>query len=735
MRNYKTPLVTLLLALAAGVWAGFAHAQAAPQNAIEALNIASQGGRVIVRVTTKQPLIGAPASFTVNQPARIAFDFPGTANALGRNSQEINEGELRSMSVVQVGDRTRMVLNLRNMVTYESSVEGNVLNVVLTPVPATATRPGGRAERFAESVGDAKHAIRDIDFRRGKAGEGRIVVDLGDTTTGIDIRQQGQQLVVDFLRTSLPENLRKRLDVQDFATPVSTVSTFAQGENVRMVIEPKGLWEHNAYQTDTQFVVEVKPVQYDPNKLVQGTRGGYRGEKLSLNFQNVDVRSVLNVIADFTDLNIITSDTVGGNLTLRLKDVPWDQALDIIMQTRGLDMRKNGNVVWIAPRDELATKEKLELEAAQQISELEPLRNETFQLNYTKAADLMILLRGGGPGGASGGTASILSKRGSVVADARTNTLFVQDIPSRLEAVRKMIATTDIPVRQVMIEARIVEASDKFSRTLGVRLGYNNLAGNNVFGGPPRFVAGGALNSVAPYTAQTFNGVANASGGLANVAGATNTSMLTNPVPSFPAANMINLPASPLDTGAQAGQFSLVLFNSAATKFLNLEITALESDGKGKIISSPRVVTANQVEALIEQGTEIPYQQATSSGATSIAFRKAVLALRVKPQITPDGNVIMDVDVNKDAVGVATLAGPSIDTKHVKTSVLVENGGTVVIGGIYTQDERNQVNKIPFFGDLPAVGPLFRNTLRQDNKTELLVFLTPRIIDERLSVR
>ncbi len=721
MRMYKTPFISLALALAAGAWAGFAHAQAAPPNAIEALNIAAQGGRVIVRVTTKQPLIAAPASFTVNQPARIAFDFPGTANALGRTSQEINEGELRSMSMVQVGDRTRMVLNLRNMVAYETQVEGNVLNVVLTPTPAPAARAAGRAERFAEGVADAKHSIRNIDFRRGRAGEGRIVVDLGDTTTGIDIRQQGQQLVVDFLKTQLPDNLRKRLDVQDFATPVSTVSTFAQGDNVRMVIEPKGLWEHNAYQTETQFVIEVKPVQYDPNKLVQGTRGGYRGEKLSLNFQNVDVRSVLNVIADFTDLNIITSDTVGGSLTLRLKDVPWDQALDIIMQTRGLDMRKNGNVIWIAPRDELATKEKLELEAAQAISELEPLRNETFQLNYTKAAELVVLLRGGVGGGTG---VSVLSKRGSVVADPRTNTLFVQDIPSRLEAVRKMVATTDIAVRQVMIEARIVEANDKFSRTLGVRLGYQNIAGNQFFGGRPLFNVGGAVNS--PVSTAT---------GVTNVTGSTNTSLLTAPVATFPTANMINLPASPLETGAQAGAFSLVLFNSAATKFLNLEITALESDGKGKIISSPRVVTANQVEALIEQGTEIPYQQATSSGATSIAFRKAVLALRVKPQITPDGNVIMDVDVNKDAVGILTTAGPAIDTKHVRTSVLVENGGTVVIGGIYTQDERNQVNKIPFFGDLPAVGPLFRNNLRQDNKTELLVFLTPRIIDERLSVR
>ena len=706
-----------LVALAAWLFAAAALAQ---QNTIDAFNVAVQGGRVIVRITTKEPLAAPPASFTVSTPARIAFDFPKTGNGLGRASQEINEGELRGMNLVQVGDRTRMVLNLRNMVTYETQVEGNNVNIVLTPMPVTAARPTPRAERFAEGTADVKHAIRDVDFRRGRGGEGRVVIELADTNTGIDIRQQGQQLIVDFLRTSLPDNLRKRLDVLDFATPVSTISTFQQGENVRMVIEPKGLWEHNAYQTDTQFVIEVKPVQYDPNKLVQGSRGGYRGEKLSLNFQNVEVRSVLNVIADFTDLNIITSDTVQGNLTLRLKDVPWDQALDIIMQTRGLDMRKSGNVIWIAPRDELATKEKLELEAAQQISELEPLRSETFQLNYTKAAEFVILLRGGVNVGGGGGTnIPILSKRGSAVSDPRTNTLFVQDIPSRLEVVRKMISTTDIAVRQVMIEARIVEANDKFSRTLGVRLGYNNFAGDGVFGSnSTRYTTAGALGNAA-----------------ANTPNPQYTVPPNAPLLFSPNFNNVNLPATPTPTGAQAGQFSLVLFNSAATKFLNLEIQALESDGKGKVISSPRVVTANQVEALIEQGTELPYQQATSSGATSIAFRKATLSLRVKPQITPDGHVIMEVDINKDAVGVQTTAGFAIDTKHVKTSVLVENGGTVVIGGIYTQDDRNVVNKIPFFGDLPAVGPLFRNYYRQDDKTELLVFLTPRIIDERLSIR
>jgi type IV pilus assembly protein PilQ len=717
--NQRSSFTTWLLA-AVALWLSVATAHA-QQNSIEGMNIAAQGGRVTVRITMKEPLAAAPASFTVNQPARIAFDFPSTANATGRTSQEINEGELRSINVVQVGDRTRVVLNLRSMVTYETQVDGKTLNVSLA-MPATvagrAPSPSPRVERFAEGAVDTKHALRDIDFRRGKGGEGRVVVELSDTTTGIDIRQQGQTLIVDFLKTTLPENLRKRLDVQDFATPVSMVSAFQQGENVRIVIEPRGLWEHNAYQTDTQFVIEVKPVQYDPNKLVQGTRAGYRGEKLSLNFQNVEVRSVLNVIADFTDLNIITSDTVQGNLTLRLKDVPWDQALDLIMQTRGLDMRKNGNVLWIAPRDELATKEKLELEAQQQISDLEPLRTETFTLNYAKADDIAKLLRGGTAGTAGGGAAGgvpMLSKRGSVIADLRTNTLFVQDIPSRLESVRRVIATTDIPVRQVMIEARIVEATDKFARTLGARLGYfTGTAGSSPFlNGTIRAVPGGNIATTGFTTGQ-----------------------IQPPAPDYiPNALSVNLPATPTDTAASVGQFALTLFNRASTRFLNLEISALESDGKGKIISSPRVVTANQIEALIEQGEELPYQQATSSGATSIAFRKATLALKVKPHITPDGNVIMDVDVNKDARGVQTPAGFAIDTKHVKTSVLVENGGTVVIGGIYTQEDRNQVNKVPFFGDLPLVGPLFRNYYRQDNKTELLVFLTPRIIDERLSVR
>ncbi len=660
----------------------------AQQNSIEAINVGQQSGRILVQLTLKEPLSASPASFSIASPARIAFDFPRTSNNLGRNSQEIGESELRSMNIIQVGDRTRMVLNLRNMVQYETRVDGRNLVISMTPTAAPAVATG--AARFAEGRGDVAHSIRDINFRRGRLGEGRIVINLSDSSTGIDIRQQGQSLIVEMLKTQLPDALRKRYDVVDFATPVQSVSAFTQGENVRIVIEPKGLWEHNAYQTDNQFVVEVKPIQVDPSKLVQGSRGGFSGEKLSLNFQNVEVRSVLNVIADFTDLNIITSDTVGGNLTLRLKDVPWDQALDIILQTRGLDMRKNGNIIWIAPRDELATKEKLNLESLQQIGELEPLRTESFQLNYAKAADVAKLV--------SDATQRILSKRGSAVIDARTNTVFIQDVPTRLEDVRKLIGQVDIPVQQVLIEARIVEANDSFSKNLGVRFGYSNskVAGSRVLGDTDSRVQFGPTVTPVSGTGATASG------------------------------NFVNLPASGVG-GFNPGQFSLSLFNSSFTRFLNLELTALEADGKGKIISSPRVLTANNVEAIIEQGTEIPFQQATSSGATSVSFRRAVLALKVKPQITPDGNIIMALDVNKDAVGDVLSGAITINTKHVKTEVLVENGGTVVIGGIYTQDINNNTTKVPLFGDLPVVGNLFRSTSRRDNKTELLIFITPRL--------
>jgi len=711
MHGRSTTGWRLLTALGLATAALVAHAQ----NAIESLNVSQQAASVILKINLKEAPSNPPAGFLVANPPRVALDFPNTVNALGRNSQDIGQGELRSLNVVQVGDRSRLVLNLKSAVTYDTRVDGKSVLVTITPT-AAASRPAPTAATTfaAPRASDARSALRDIDFRRAPDGSGRVVVELANSNTGVDIRQQGQTLVVDFQKSQLPDNLRRRLDVGDFATPVQTINTFVQGDNVRMVIEPKGLWEHNAYQSDTQFVVEVKPIKEDPNKLVQGTRGGYNGEKLSLNFQNIEVRAVLQVIADFTNLNIITSDTVGGNLTLRLKDVPWDQALDIILQTRGLDMRKNGNVIWIAPRDELATKEKLELEAKAQISDLEPLRTESFQLNYAKADAFSKIL--------TDDKQRILSKRGSAVWDPRTNQLFIQDVSSRLDEVRKLVSKVDIPVRQVLIEARIVEASDTFSKNLGARLGTGDLA----------FLRGTALRPGAPVGGNTglrfgmsgnYLGVGEQSGQAA----VTGTSYIPN-------TQNVSMPAQGIN-GINAGTLAVSLFTNSLSRFINLEISALEAEGKGKIISAPRVLTADQIEATIEQGTELPYQQATSSGATSVTFRKANLSLKVKPQITPEGNIIMDVQVNKDSVGQITTAGFAIDTKNVKTQVLVDNGGTVVIGGIYTQNERDSLTKVPFFGDLPVFGNLFRNSQRQNDKTELLVFITPRVVSDRLTVR
>jgi type IV pilus assembly protein PilQ len=562
--------------------------------------------------------------------------------------------------------------------------------------------------------------LKDIDFRRGADGAGRVIVELPSNQVGVDIRQQGQQLVVEFLKTSLPEGLRRKLDVTDFGTPVKTVTSFQNGERVRMVVEPNGVYEHSAYQSDTQFVLEVRPVKVDPNKLVQGPN--YRGEKLSLNFQNIDIRSLLQVIADFTNFNVITSDTVAGNVTLRLKDVPWDQALDVILQAKNLGMKKQGSVLWIAPKDELATKEKLELEAKAQIAELEPLRTQGFQLNYTKAEDVAKGLTGqssGGGGGGGGNSTRILSKRGSAIFETRTNQIFVNDIPSKLEEIALLISKIDVASRQVLIEARIVEADDKFSKNLGAKLGYSDL--RTLRGGTAGFGLGGANPRVT------------ATGNYIGVGEQTGQATVTQES-YFPNTNFVNMPAGGLN-GFNAGSLAVSLFNAAANRFLNLEISALEADGKGKIISSPRVVTADQVKAIIEQGTELPYQTATASGATSIAFRKANLKLEVTPQITPEGNIILNVDINKDSVGILTTAGYAIDTKHVQTQVLVDNGGTVVIGGIYQQFDRDQETKVPLLGDIPVVGYLFKNRSRQTDKTELLVFLTPRVIAEKTALR
>jgi type IV pilus assembly protein PilQ len=694
------------------------------QNAIQSINSTQQAGSEVVRIELSEPLSAVPTGFTIQAPPRIAIDLPGVGNALGRSSIEINQGNLRSVNVAQAGERTRLVLNLRQASSYKAQLEGKVLILVLEAAVAPAAAvaapagaaPGATTTRFAEPLNTSAQALKDIDFRRGADGAGRVVVDLPSNQVGVDIRQQGQTLVVEFLKSTLPDSLKRRLDVTDFGTPVQFVSSAQSGDRVRMVVEPKGAWEHSAYQSDNQFVLEVRTRKIDPNKLTQGP--GYAGEKLSLNFQNIEVRALLQVIADFTNFNVVTSDTVTGNVTLRLKDVPWDQALDIILQAKGLGLRKSGNVIWIAPKDELATKEKLDLESRAQITSLEPVRTQSFQLNYTKAEEVAKALTGGSSAGASGGaSARLLSNRGSALFETRTNQLFVTDVPSKLEEVQSLISKIDIPVRQVLIEARIVEAADTFGRSLGVKLGGADVRGTLgqgapglSLGGGNRIIAGGNINAVGSQTLQP---------------GATS---------SFADTQFVNLPAGGLNSLSPA-TFAVSLFGSAANRFLNLEISALEADGKGKIVSSPRVITADQVKALIEQGEELPYQTATSSGATALQFRKANLKLEVTPQITPEGNVILDVDVTKDSVGRTTISGFAIDTKHVKTQVLVESGGTVVIGGIFEQREREDVTQVPFLGDIPILGNLFKTRTKSTAKTELLIFLTPKVLSDKAVAR
>lgn len=684
------------------------------QNAIKSLAGSVQGGAEIIRIETQDPLVDVPNGFTVQSPARISLDFPGTINGIGRGAVDINQGNMRSANVVQAGERTRIVINLKQPASYTAKIEGKTLVVVMERSDSGVAKSIATSDSttsFAPSQNNDVVALKDIDFRRGAEAAGRVVVDLNSNQVGVDIRQQGQDLVVDFLRSSLPEGLRRRLDVSDFGTPVQLITTTQTGDRVRMVISPRGNWEHSAYQSDNQFVLEVREQKIDPTKLTQGP--GYNGEKLSLNFQNIEVRSLLQVIADFTNFNVVTSDSVGGSLTLRLKDVPWDQALDIILQAKGLGMRKSGNVLWIAPQDEIAAREKQELEAKASIESLETLRTQAFQMNYAKANEIASQISAGGASTSSGAPVTrILSSRGSVISEPRTNQLFVTDVPSRLEQVQQLIAKLDIPIRQVLIEARIVEADDRFGRSLGVRLGGSDLRG--IRGGDPGYAAG-ASNRVA--VGGSYNAVSMTTRETENALDTLNTSF-------------VNLPSSGAGGFAPAA-FAISLFSSAANRFLNLEISALEADGRGKIVSSPRVVTADQVKALIEQGTEYPYQTATASGATAIAFRKANLKLEVTPQITPEGNIILDVDINKDSRGETTVAGIAINTKHVQTQVLVENGGTVVIGGIFEQLEIEDVTKVPLLGDIPIMGNLFKNRAKTANKSELLIFLTPRVIADR----
>jgi type IV pilus assembly protein PilQ len=664
------------------------------RNALESVSTTvQQGGKILIRANFKQPLTAVPANFAVTNPARIAFDLPNTANGTGKSTVEIGEGDVRSISVVETPTRTRMVVNLSRPLSYTTSLDGNTLVLTVEAALQGVLKESQQTAKFAEPapvVGVQKQSIRDVDFRRGTNGEGRVIVELSSPNTGVDIRQQGKNVIVDFVNTSVPRNLIRRLDVLDFATPVKTVDMVDQAGSARMLIEPKGSWEYSAYQTDTQFIVEVKPLKEDPNKMVQGT--GYNGEKLTLNFQAVEVRALLQVIADFTGLNIVASDTVGGNLTLRLKDVPWDQALDIILQAKGLTKRKNGNVVLIAPADEVATKEKLALEALAQSTELEPLRTESFVLSYAKAIDVQALL--------TGKDQKLLSKRGSATVDARTNAVFVQDVPTRLEEVRRLLTQLDIPVRQVQIEARVVIADDRFGRELGARFG----AGAGLSSNGRNVGIGGNLSGSSAIASGRDPGV----GGL-----------------------NVNLPVS----GA-AGTLAMTFLNLGNGNVVNLELSALEADRRGKVVSSPRLITADKRKAYILQGKEIPFLTQATSGGTTVAYKQVVLSLEVTPQITPDDKILMELLVKKDSIGERLSTGDiSIDKKEISTLIVVDNGDTAVLGGVYEQTTRTDVTKVPFLGDIPFVGNLFKITTKSDDKTELLIFITPRIVRDQLTIR
>lgn len=637
------------------------------------------GEGVQLRLEFSAP-VAEPTFFAIDDPARIVLDFPRVKIGTVRQSQVIGAGMTRSVTMVEAADRTRVVVNLVQSVPFETRVDKNFVYVTVNGFPAAAS---------AEKSGAAptgRHLIKNIDFRRGEAGEGRVIVSLSDIRTPVDIREEGKRIIVDFINTALPNELERRLDVLDFATPVKLVDTFTKNQNVRMVITPANVeHEYLSYQSDDTLVVELKPLTKKEKELARKKEFGYVGEKLSLNFQSIEVRSVLQLIADFTGLNLVASDTVQGSVTLRLKNVPWDQALDIILRTKGLAMRRMGNVVLVAPSQEIADREKLELEARKQVEELAPLGSEFIQVNFAKASNLAALIQSE--------ENSLLSPRGHATFDERTNTLLVMDTADRLAALRKLVASLDIPVRQVLIESRVVIASSDFSRDLGVRFG---LSGRG-------------------DTSGTFD-QATTSGSLNGT-----TQIINRETLELQDRLNVNFPVTKKD----AAKIALALTNLPLGALLELELSALQAEGRGEVISNPRVITSNQKEAIIEQGTEIPYQRASSSGATSVSFKKAVLSLTVTPQITPDDRIIMDLGVTKDSVGKVFNGVPSINTRKVATQVLVNNGQTVVLGGIYEQEKNRAVRRIPFLGDLPYAGILFRDKSEFNNKRELLIFVTP----------
>jgi len=672
--------------------------------------------RLIMSETAPEPL-----AFTIENPARIALDLPNTALGLQQRRRDINLGPLDTILTAEANGRTRVVLNLETMVGYETRRSGNMVIITLGTggdYSADTTQFASGATPAATSYASSgNRGITNIDFRRTRDGGGRVVVNLTDPSTSVDIRQEGGRVVAIFKDTSLPAELMRRLDVMDFATPVTTVDTLRTNLDTRIVISAEGKYEQLAYQSDTEFTIEINPAAQSDSaesSLFSETRE-YEGQRLTLNFQDIETRAVLQLLAETSGKNIVVSDTVQGNVTLRLRNVPWDQALDIVMTTKGLDMRQNGNVIIVAPAEEIAARETADLEARHAISELEPLYSEFLQVNYAKAGDLSDLINADGEN-------SLLSDRGSIAVDDRTNTLLIQDTADRLQDIRRLVRTLDIPIKQVLIESRIVVVNDDFSRDLGVRLGVTAADWNGSNTTLLTSGSGGGTDTMVGSAIANINDPANVTG-----------SPFPIDIPSLSNRYNVNVPIA-----EPAGRFSLAVLG--VDYLVDLELTALEAEGRGEIVSTPRVITANQKEARIEQGVEIPYQQSASSGATTIQFKKAVLSLEVTPQITPDNNIIMDLRVHKDSVGDIISTGglggtvPSIDTRSVETQVLVSDGQTVVLGGIYETERRETINKVPFLGDIPGLGVLFRSKQFQNNKAELLIFVTPRILEEGATI-
>ena len=625
--------------------------------------------------------------FSTDRPARIIVDLPDTSLAPMRSQRDLSLGKLTGLRVVEAQGRSRVILNLSAPSAYELNQEGNTLVINLGEEAATNAIAPRSADTGSESS-VALNRLEKVDFRRGPKGEGRIILDFANANIATDIHDEGGQLVVELLNSQLPKSMERRLDVVDFATVVHSIDSYSRDGVARLVISAVGKVEHLSYQTGSRLLIDITP----PGKVkteAQADARRYKGDKLSLNFQDIEVRAVLQIIADFTGLNIVASDTVTGSVTLRLKDVPWDEAMEIILRSRGLAQRRSGNILLVAPSEEIAERDKRELESQKQNAQLSPLRNETIQVNYAKAADLSALLKSE--------KTSLLSERGSVSVDERTNILLLQDSDANIAQIRNLIKQLDIPVRQVLIESRIVIANDDFSRDLGSRFGVSN--GNSVGN------TGATSGSIG------------ATDGIVGNGGSISTATL----PGIDDRLNVNLPVN-----NPAGRLAISVLNG--NTLLDMELSALQSEGRGEVISNPRVITSNQKEAEIEQGVEIPYLQSTSSGATSVAFKKAVLSLKVTPQITPDDRIIMDLRVSKDSVGVVFNGVPSINTREVNTQVLVNDGETVVLGGIYEQTYSEEEDKVPFLGDIPGLGAMFRSTRKVDDKAELLIFVTPKVI-------